>query len=78
MKEVLQFIGIVVGAIITTTLLIVGGYQGMKPLAVTQCSSFSQESGYETKFVEYHVLSFDCLAERTDGRWISTSKLREN
>jgi hypothetical protein len=38
------------------------------------CMVFSQESGRETKFVEYGFAAYDCLTPQKDG-WISAHNL---
>ena len=42
------------------------------------CLSFSYQSGYETKYVEYTYFRFDCLAKQSDGKWISTENIYAN
>jgi len=39
------------------------------------CYVFSQNSGFETKFVEYTFWHRDCLAKLDDGKWISAYNL---
>ena len=68
------FIAIILGGVI---LLLFSIVQLARPLAVSQCSEFARVSGYETKFVDYNLMSYDCLAKKADGKWISTELLRE-
>jgi hypothetical protein len=42
-----------------------------------QCYSFGRQSNREVKFVKYTLVSWDCLTPTADGKWISTSNLRE-
>lgn len=44
---------------------------------VAACSSFGEQSNREVKFVDYTYWSWDCLTPTTDGKWISTSRLRD-
>lgn len=46
-------------------------------IANTSCNAFERESGYNTRFVSYTFFTYDCLAEQENGKWISTSLLRE-
>lgn len=41
------------------------------------CRAFSQQTGRETKFVDYTFLTWDCITPSTDGKWISIDNLRE-
>lgn len=43
----------------------------------TACTVFADQSGRETKFVDYNWASWDCLTPQSDGKWISTSNLRD-
>lgn len=44
---------------------------------VAKCDTFAQQTGYETKFVDYNIADWDCLARTASGKWVSTSQLRE-
>lgn len=44
---------------------------------VKSCGIFAEESGYQTKFVDYNFFSWDCLARRDDGKWVSRDNLRD-
>lgn len=46
-------------------------------LDVTKCRTFHEQSGYETKFVDYNFFDWDCLARTSSGKWVSTEKLRD-
>lgn len=39
-----------------------------------RCDGFERESGFETKFVKYNGVNFDCLVKQNDG-WISAENL---
>jgi hypothetical protein len=41
------------------------------------CNRFEQTSSYTTKFVIYHVFSWECLARTASGKWVPTNALRE-
>ncbi len=41
------------------------------------CVVFAEQSGYDTKFVDYNFLQWDCLAHRDDGKWVSRDSLRD-
>ncbi len=49
-----------------------------KSQTIKTCSVFQQQSGFNTKYVEYTYFNFDCLAEQTDGKWISTDNIYFN
>lgn len=40
------------------------------------CDRFEQESGYETKYIEYTFWYTDCLAKLDSGKWVSAFNLR--
>lgn len=42
------------------------------------CVKFAEASGFETKFQDYNFFSYECLAKRTDGKWVGSDKLRES
>ena len=44
---------------------------------VNSCRIFAEQSGYETKFVDYNFFEWDCLAHREDGKWVSRDSLRD-
>ncbi len=46
--------------------------------AESACSSFSEQSGRETKFVDYTYFAWDCLTPGADGKWISVEQLRDD
>jgi len=41
------------------------------------CTAFGQAANREVKFVEYTYFSWDCLTPTVDGKWISTTRLRD-
>lgn len=42
------------------------------------CVKFAEQSGFETKFADYNFATYECLAKRTDGKWVGSDKLRES
>lgn len=74
---ILTMIGISVLVLAIVAIGVVVVAQLFRPISVNQCNKFAEVSGYETKFVDYNIVSYDCLAKKADGRWISTEKLRE-
>lgn len=44
---------------------------------VNSCGIFAEQSGYDTKFVDYNFFQWDCLAHRDDGKWVSKDNLRD-
>ncbi len=44
---------------------------------VTVCRRFQEETGYQTKFVDYNFFYYECLLKGSDGKWIPADKLRE-
>lgn len=44
---------------------------------VAKCRTFAQQTGYETKFADYNIVEWDCLARTASGKWVSISQLRE-
>lgn len=74
----MEYIAAVV-ATLGLTVALVFTIQGMDRVNLRHaCDSFAQQSGFQTKFVDYTAFSYDCLAERSDGKWISTKMLRES
>jgi hypothetical protein len=41
------------------------------------CIAFGQTSEREVRFTEYTYVAWDCLTPTSDGKWISTTLLRE-
>jgi hypothetical protein len=41
------------------------------------CHTFGDRSNREVRFVTYTYWSWDCLTPTVDGKWISTSRLRD-
>lgn len=57
---------------------VVGAIAIDRSLTEANCAKFEHASGFKTKFVDFNFVSYDCLAQRTDGKWVSTSYLRES
>lgn len=70
LKVILWAIGIIV-------LVVIGVTYFAKAIDMSQCYKFGEVSGRETKFVQYTAVSWDCLTPQKDGKWISTTLLRE-
>ena len=68
-------------AIVGTALLIVGIALPARMVKhhydVNSCHIFADQSGYDTKFVDYNFFQWDCLAHRDDGKWVSRDNLRD-
>lgn len=81
----MDFVAEVVAPILFVGTLLVGIVGGATYGAIrwqhgldkTSCEIFADQSGRETKFVDYNWGSWDCLTPQSDGKWISTSMLRE-
>ena len=43
----------------------------------TSCQRWSDATGREIKFVDYHYGSWDCLTKSGDWRWIAIGQLRD-
>ncbi|QRY51814.1 hypothetical protein [Mycolicibacterium septicum] len=63
---------VVIGGLATGIMKLV-----VEPVDRSSCAAFAEASGRETKFVEYNFFEWDCLTPQSDGKWISTSMLRE-
>jgi hypothetical protein len=74
MKDLLEIIIITILIII---LLIGGACRTGRYFDKRSCYSFGQQSGRETKFVDYTFFSWDCLTPTTDNKWISIDNLRD-
>lgn len=53
------------------------GRQIAHHLDVNNCRTFHSQTGYETKFVDYHFLKWDCMAKTQTGKWVSSDNIRE-
>jgi hypothetical protein len=71
---VLTFIG---GVLALVALIVTIGMTTTYYVEKNQCHSFGQQSNREVKFVKYTLVTWDCLTPTADGKWISTSNLRE-
>lgn len=38
------------------------------------CDNRGRVTGFDTKFVDYNFWSYDCLAKRSDGKWVAFDK----
>ena len=65
------------GIVLAVGTLIVGGTELDRGFDHRACTAFSGASNRTTKFVEYTYWSWDCLTPTADGKWISTTLLRE-
>lgn len=77
MRDFAGFAGVMLVCTLAIGLLILGaglvGYQVEK----RSCHSFGELSNREVKFVLYTPVTWDCLTPTKDGKWISTSRLRD-
>lgn len=72
------FVVVLVIMSIPLGLLVIIGTSIDKSNTRKSCDVFGVISGYETKYVEYTYWNFDCLAKTENGKWLSTSSLRED
>ena len=40
------------------------------------CISFGRQSNYTVKWADYNFWTYDCLAQTSNGKWISTDNLQ--
>lgn len=71
-----ELIGLIATVILVVTLGIPARQIGHH-YSVNNCRIFQDETGYETKFVDYHFFKWDCLAQTKTGKWVSKDNLRE-
>lgn len=75
------FLGEIVGVVVAFMLVFGGlafaGNEWEKSQMREACAVFEDESGRDTKFVEYTHWRFDCLTPTDGGEWISTFNLRD-
>lgn len=68
---------LIVGCLLFITVLLgvglTAGYYHDKAL----CKSFGNQTNREVKFVRYTIVSWDCLTPTANGKWISTSNIRD-
>ena len=69
--------GVMAGAVLLVSLAVAGGLTVAYHVERSSCHAFGTQSNREVKFVRYNLVSWDCLTPTADGRWISTSNLRE-
>lgn len=72
----------VLGAVLGGTAVLFGGvFSTIRQIdhhfSVSACSSFHAASGYETKFVDYNLMSWDCLGKTANGKWISVANIHD-
>jgi hypothetical protein len=65
--------GVVVVVAIATTVV----FQIQRYFESAMCPVFAVESGFETKFVDYNLWNFECLAKTTTGTRVPIERLRE-
>lgn len=70
-------VGIILLVIVATAILTLAGNAGDRHLVRESCAAFGRESGREVRYVDYTFWTRDCLCQAKDGKWISTSLLRE-
>jgi hypothetical protein len=73
-----DFFKIIVGFFGLLVLLVVLIVSFDKNQLKQSCKIFGQTSGYETRYFEFTYWSYDCQARQENGKWISTTLLREN
>ena len=81
MNELLVLCMVVSGVALFIATLIGGVIVGSTAYSKQQdriaCRVFSEQSSRETRFVIYNYWKWDCLTPSGDGKWISTTALRQ-
>jgi len=70
------FMGLIATGLIFGALLL-GGRQIHHHIEVSACRTFGQTSGYETRFVDYNFVRYECQAKTSNNKWIPSDNLRD-
>jgi hypothetical protein len=71
-KEAIACLAIV----LTGTAGLVGGVrQFVHHFEVNGCRGYAAASGYETRFVDYTPMTWDCLVRTDNGHWVPSKQL---
>lgn len=57
--------------------LMLGIRQADHHIEVSACRTFGQTSGYETRFVDYNFVKYECQAKTSNNKWIPSDNLRD-
>ena len=70
--------GVIMVAVVIISGIVLGVIYGSRHFGRISCETFGEQTRRETRFVIYNSWAVgDCLTPTADGKWISTSALRE-
>jgi hypothetical protein len=70
-------VGIAIGLVVLFAAIGVPLRMADRHMAGNQCSGYEHRSGFVTEMADYSFLSYDCLAQMDDGRWIPVDQIRK-
>jgi hypothetical protein len=62
-----------IGLLLLVALVMTSAYYGDR----ASCNGYQNQTGRETRFVNYWLLSWDCVVRSSDGRWVPVDQVRE-
>ena len=74
-SDLFALLVILVSVLLIITVFVGGVFRIVRPIDKSSCHSFGEQSGREVRFVDYNLMSWDCLTLAQDGKWISAYNL---